>query len=129
MLSELGLAYLHLVNPAIAALEKEIEPDPREIRMLDLIRRKYRGPLILAGGFNHDTAEAWLRQGKADLIAFGRKFLANPDLPERFRRHAHLNPDDPSTYYGGGAIGYVDYLTLAQERGQEPIPPVDERWR
>jgi N-ethylmaleimide reductase len=97
--------------------------------MLDLIRRKYRGPLILAGGFNHDTAEAWLRQGKADLIAFGRKFLANPDLPERFRRHAPLNPDDPSTYYGGGAIGYVDYLTLAQEGGHEPIPPVDERWR
>jgi N-ethylmaleimide reductase len=128
-LSERGLAYLHLVNPAIAAIEKGTEPDPREIRMLDLIRRKYRGPLILAGGFNHHTAEAWLREGKADLIAFGRKFLANPDLPERFRRHAPLNPDDPSTYYGGGAIGYVDYLTLAQERGQEPIPPVDERWR
>ena len=63
------------------------------------------------------------------MIAFGRKFLANPDLPERFRRRAHLNADDPATYYGGGAIGYVDYLTLAQERGEEPKPQVDERWR
>jgi N-ethylmaleimide reductase len=65
----------------------------------------------------------------ADLIAFGRKFLANPDLPERFRLRAPLNADDPSTYYGGFAKGYVDYLSLAQERGEEPKPCVDERWR
>jgi N-ethylmaleimide reductase len=65
----------------------------------------------------------------ADLIALGRKFLANPDLPERFRLRAPLNGDDPSTYYGGGAKGYVDYLSLAQERGEEPKPCVDERWR
>ena len=69
------------------------------------------------------------RQGKADLIAFGRKFLANPDLPERFRSGASLNADDPSTYYGGGAKGYTDYPTLARERGEEPHPCVDERWR
>ena len=128
-LGEYGLAYLHLVNPAIAELEKGMEPDPRAIRMLDLMRRKFRGPLILAGGFDHETAERWLKEGRADLIAFGRKFLANPDLPARFRRHAHLNADDPATYYGGGAIGYIDYLTLAQERGEEPKPQVDDRWR
>jgi N-ethylmaleimide reductase len=128
-LSDHGLAYLHLVNPALAAFEIGAAPDSREIHMLDLIRRKYRGTLIVAGGFNHDTAEAWLQQGKADLIAFGRKFLANPDLPERFRKHAHLNADDPATYYGGGVMGYVDYLTLAQERGDEPKPQVDQRWR
>jgi N-ethylmaleimide reductase len=97
--------------------------------MLDLIRRKYPNTLMIAGGFNHETAEQWLRQGKADLIAFGRKFIANPDLPERFRRGAALNPDDPSTYYGGGAKGYTDYPTLAQESGEEPKPSVDDRWR
>jgi N-ethylmaleimide reductase len=97
--------------------------------MLELMRERYRGTLIIAGGFDQQTAEAWLRQGKADLIAFGRKFLANPDLPERFRSHASLNADDPSTYYGGGAKGYTDYPTLARERGEEPHPCVDERWR
>ncbi|HEX2238781.1 MAG TPA: alkene reductase, partial [Gammaproteobacteria bacterium] len=76
-----------------------------------------------------DTAEDWLAHGKADLIAFGRKFLANPDLPERFQHRAPLNADDRSTYYGGGAKGYTDYPTLAQERGEEPRPCVDERWR
>jgi len=128
-LNEYGLAYLHLVNPAIAELEEGMEPDPRAIRMLDLMRKKFRGTLIITGGFDHDTAESWLKEGRADLIAFGRKFLANPDLPNRFRRYAHLNADDPATYYGGGAIGYIDYLTLAQERGEEPKPHVDERWR
>jgi N-ethylmaleimide reductase len=97
--------------------------------MVDLMRESYRGTLMIAGGFDRDSAEAWLEQGRADLIAFGRKFIANPDLPERFRLRAPLNPDDPSTYYGGGAKGYTDYPTLAQERGQQPWPCVDERWR
>jgi N-ethylmaleimide reductase len=121
-LSRGALAYLHIVNPAVAAIEKGIEPDPGAQRMLELMRERYRGTLVIAGGFDHDTAEGWLQQGKADLIAFGRKFLANPDLPERFRSGASLNADDPSTYYGGGAKGYTDYPTLARERGEEPHP-------
>jgi len=128
-LDDYQLAYLHVINPAAAALEQRTELDPRAQRMLERIREKYRGTLILAGGFDHDTAEAWLEQGQADLIAFGRKFLANPDLPERFRQRAPLNADDPSTYYGGGAKGYTDYPTLAQERGEEPKLCVDDRWR
>ena len=128
-LSDYRLAYLHIVNPAIVAIEKGTEPDPDALRMVDLIREGFDGTLMVAGGVNHDTAETWLEQGKADLIAFGRKFLANPDLPERYRRRISLNIDDPATYYGGGAKGYVDYMTLAQERGAEPKPCVDERWR
>jgi N-ethylmaleimide reductase len=128
-LNDYRLAYLHVINPAAAALEQRTELDPRARRLLERIREKYHGTLILAGGFDHDTAEAWLEQGQADLIAFGRKFLANPDLPERFRRRAPLNADDPSTYYGGGAHGYTDYPTLAQERGEEPKPCRDDRWR
>ena len=128
-LNDYGLAYLHIVNPIMMAMEKGTDPDPRALRMIELIRKKYHGTLIVAGGFDHDTAESWLRQGKADLIGFGRKFLANPDLPERFRRRSPLNADDPATYYGGGPMGYVDYLTLAQQRGEEPKPCVDERWR
>lgn len=96
--------------------------------MLELLRREYRGTVILAGGFDHDTANAWLDQGRADLIAFGRTFIANPDLPDRFRLRAPLNADDPATYYGGEK-GYTDYPTLAGERGEEPAPCVDARWR
>ena len=128
-LSDLRLAYLHIVNPAAATMEKNKQPDERARRMLTLVRTKYRGTLIVAGGFDRDIAEAWLEQGQADLIAFGRKFLANPDLPERFRERKPLNVDDPSTYYGGDAKGYTDYPSLAQERGEEPKACVDERWR
>ena len=113
-----GLAYLHLVNPAANAVEKGYDPDPASMRMLKVMREAYRGTLIVAGGFDHDTAEGWLQNKMADLIAFGRKFLANPDLPERFRERAPLTADDPSTYYAGGEKGYIDYLTLAQERGE-----------
>jgi N-ethylmaleimide reductase len=128
-LNDYRLAYLHVINPAAAALEQGTEPEPQALRMLELIRETWRGTLILAGGFDRDSAEAWLEEGKADLIAFGRKFLANPDLPERFRRRTTLNRDDPTTYYGGGARGYTDYPTLAQERGEQPWPCVDESWR
>ena len=129
MLSQFHLAYLHVVNPAIATLENKTEPEERSRRMLNLIRTKYRGALILAGGFDHDTAAEWIAAGRTDAVAFGRKFLANPDLPERFRQRAALNRDDPSTYYGGGEKGYVDYLTLAQQRGEQAKPCEDCRWR
>jgi N-ethylmaleimide reductase len=128
-LNDYGLAYLHLVNPDVASLEKGVELEPLARRMLDRMREKYRGTLMIAGGFGRDSAEAWLQQGRADLIAFGRKFLANPDLPERLRQGAALNVPDPATFYGGGAKGYTDYPTLAQERGEEPRPCIDDRWR
>ena len=75
---------------------------------------EYEGTLIVAGGFDLDEAEEWVEDGKADLIVFGRKFIANPDLPERFRLGAHLNGDDTMTYYGGGAKGYTDYPSLGK---------------
>ncbi|MEA2951660.1 MAG: N-ethylmaleimide reductase [Alphaproteobacteria bacterium] len=128
-LSDYKFAYLHIVNPGLAAMEKGQEPDARALRMVDLIRSKYRGTLMVAGGFDHDSAEAWLEKGRTDLIAFGRKFLANPDLPERLKSRAPLNADDPPTYYGGGAKGYTDYPTLAQDRGEQPKACVDDRWR
>ncbi|MGI0029418.1 MAG: alkene reductase, partial [Nitrososphaera sp.] len=128
-LIEHRLAFLHIINPAVAPIENESDPDPRATSILELMREKYRGTLILAGGFDQDTADAWLDRGRADLIAFGRKFIANPDLPERFRSRASLNAEDPSAYYGGGAKGYTDYPTLAQERGEQPKPCVDDRWR
>lgn len=128
-LSGYGLAYLHIVNPALAELDKGQQPSSRALNMVDLIRRKYRGTLIVAGGFDLTTASTWIEQGRADAIAFGRKFIANPDLPLRLRLGAPLNADDPATYYGGGVKGYTDYPTLAQEKGEMPRVVVDDRWR
>ena len=117
------------MNPATTVIENHAEPDDRSRRILDLIRGRWKGNLIIAGGFDQETAATWISTGRADAIAFGRKFLANPDLPERFREHAPLNRDDPSTYYGGGEKGYIDYLTLAQQRGEQSKPCFDTRWR
>jgi N-ethylmaleimide reductase len=123
------LAYLHLVSPAAASLEKETPADPLAMEMLQRMREAWRGILVVAGGFDAESAERWLREGRADLIAFGRKFIANPDLPERLRAGAPLNADDPTTYYGGGEKGYTDYPSLAQQRGEAPRACVDESWR
>ena len=124
-LNAYGLAYLHVVNPMFTSPE----PDPRAEFMMELVRDKFRGTLVVAGGYDVETAEAWLRQGKADLVAFGRKFIANPDLPERLGKREALNADDPTTYYGGGSKGYTDYPSLAQARGEAQAPCVDQTWR
>jgi N-ethylmaleimide reductase len=128
-LSDYGFAYLHIVNPATEQMQNEQEPAPEALSMVKLIRSKYRGTLIVAGGFQADSAARWLREGHTDLIAFGRKFIANPDLPERLRVSAPFNADDPTTYYGGGEKGYTDYPSLAQDRGEQPKACVDQRWR
>ena len=90
--------------------------------MLELMRERYRGTLIIAGGFDHDTAEGWLQQGKADLIAFGRKFLANPDLPERFRSRAALNATirPPTTAAAPKAIPTIPPLRGSGVRNRTP---------
>jgi N-ethylmaleimide reductase len=71
-----------------------------------------RGADIAAGGFDRESAEAILQRGDADLVAFGRAFLSNPDLPERLRRDLPLNAHDRSTFYGGAERGYTDYPPL-----------------
>jgi N-ethylmaleimide reductase len=128
-LSDYGLAYLHSVNPALEQMQGGKEPDRLALSVVKLIRKNYKGTLIVAGGFQADSAARWLREGEADLIAFGRKFIANPDLPERLRIGAPFNVDDPTTYYGGGEKGYTDYPSLAQDRGEQPKACVDQRWR
>ena len=128
-LSDYGFAYLHIVNPAMEQMQNGKEPDSRALSMVELIRKKYKGTLIMAGGFQAGTAARWLREGKADLIAFGRSFIANPDLPERLRLGGPFNIADPTTYYGGGEKGYTDYPSLAQDRGEQPTACVDQRWR
>jgi N-ethylmaleimide reductase len=76
------------------------------------LRAAFPGPLIGAGAYDVEKAERLLDAGLVDAVAFGRAFIANPDLPERIRRGAPLNDPDASTFYGGGAEGYTDYPAL-----------------
>ena len=73
------------------------------------IRAKFTGPIIAAGGFTKETAKAILNAGDADLVAFGRPFISNPDLPRRFRIGAPLAAYDRNTFYGGDWRGFTDY--------------------
>jgi N-ethylmaleimide reductase len=78
------------------------------------LRRRYKGVYFASGGFTRESGAELLAQGGADAIVFSTKFLANPDLPERFKRGAQLNEPDRATYYTPGERGYTDYETLAQ---------------
>jgi N-ethylmaleimide reductase len=69
-------------------------------------------PLILNSGFDAESGAAAVSEGRADAIAYGKLFLANPDLPERFRRGAALNTPDAKSFYGGTTAGYTDYPVL-----------------
>jgi N-ethylmaleimide reductase len=86
-------------------------PVPSEFKLK--LRQAFGGVFILAGGFDGASAEEALRQKRADLIAFGRPFLANPDLVERLQLNAKLNAPDQATFYVPGPKGYTDYPTLA----------------
>ena len=73
--------------------------------------------LITAGNFKSENAAATVAKGSADAIAFGRFFIANPDLPELIRRNAEFRAYDRSTFYGGDARGYTDYTPLSAAAG------------
>lgn len=107
-----GLAYLHLVEPRAdqASDINAIDPDAPDASAR--FRARFGGPVIAAGGFTRESAAAAIAGGTVDAAAFGRLFIANPDLPERFRLHAALNRYDRSTFYGGDARGYIDYPAL-----------------
>jgi len=81
------------------------------------LRRIFSGPIIAAGGFDPAGAAAIVDNGDADLVAFGRHFIANPDLPARIAGGQPLNPYDRSTFYTGGIRGYTDYPFSTQPMG------------
>lgn len=113
-LAKLNLAYLHLIEPRVVGNEDDSSKDQAPVAA-QTIRKVYQGTIIAAGGFKRDTAEAVLQAGDADLVAFGRDFIANPDLPERLRRDLPLNAYDRPTFFGGTEIGYTDYPFHSEE--------------
>ncbi|MEE8730984.1 MAG: alkene reductase [Rahnella inusitata] len=107
-LSALGIVYLHVVEGATGG--------PRDISPFDYdsLRRRFKNTYIGNNGYDLPLATAQLEEGKADLFAFGRPFIANPDLVERLKTGAPLVSLNPETLYGGGAAGYTDYPSLTE---------------
>lgn len=103
-LNDFGLAYLHMIEG--------VTQGPREVPAgfdLQILRRAFMGPYIANNGYDLALALEARRENRADLISFGRPYIANPDLLERLRTGAPLNTPDRMTFFGGGAHGYTDY--------------------
>jgi len=79
------------------------------------LKKIFGGALIANEGFNQISAEAEIKSGQADAVAFGKLFIANPDLPARFATKAPLNAPVPETFYGSGPKGYTDYPFLNEQ--------------
>jgi len=109
-LAHRDVAFLHLSEPDWAG-GPALDDDYRA-----RLRAAFPGGIIGAGAYTTAKAERLIRAGLIDAAAFGRAFIANPDLPARLRSGAALNPPNPKTFYGGGAEGYVDYPTMSMAR-------------
>jgi N-ethylmaleimide reductase len=107
-LSRLGLLYLHVTEGVAGPMS----PPAGVPLAAPVLRHRFTGALILNGGYEENSGNAAIAQGRADLIAFGVPFLANPDLPDRYARHAGFNTPDQATFYAGEDKGYVDYPAL-----------------
>jgi N-ethylmaleimide reductase len=106
-LNEYDLAFVHIHE----GLRNGEKPAPW---VSTDFRKAYKGRLILNGGYDQAAAEKSVSDNDADAIAFGKLFIANPDLPKRFEKKAELNKPQPQTFYGGGAEGYTDYPALSE---------------
>jgi N-ethylmaleimide reductase len=109
-LNRFKLAYAHLIVSTEDDLRHGAVPVP-----LAALRKEFHGPLIIANGFTCATANQALAEDMADAVAFGRLFIANPDLPGRFRLNGTLNPLNEATLYGGDAKGYTDYPAMGPQ--------------
>ena len=111
-LAPLGLAYVHVIEGATGG-PRELPDRPFDYAALKAVYRKAggQGAWMVNNAYDRPLADAAVAAG-ADIVAFGRPFIANPDLVTRLEKNAPLNEPDRSTFYGGGAAGYTDYPTL-----------------
>ncbi|KAJ6798330.1 putative 12-oxophytodienoate reductase 5 isoform X2 [Iris pallida] len=108
--NRLGLVYVHMIEPRMAIVEGRRQIPHRLLPM----RKAFGGTFIAAGGYDREEGNKVVREGYADLVSFGRLFLANPDLPKRFELDAPLNEYDRATFYTSDpVVGYTDYPFLA----------------
>lgn len=106
-LNERSLAYLHIIEPRVKGVETIAEGQAPVAAAI--LRKIYRASIIAAGGFDREGAVEILSKGNADLVAFGRLFTSNPDLPERFRRNLPLAPYHREAFWGGDEHWYNDF--------------------
>ena len=107
VLNPFGLAYLNIIEPRVKG--NIVIHEGQAPVASEQLRRNFRGRILAAGGFEPDSAEAIVRNGDADLVAFGRYFVSNPDLPRRIRLGLPLTQYDRSTFYTFDTRGYTDY--------------------
>ncbi len=106
-LSKLGAVYLHVVEGATGGARDDVPFD------FDTLRQNFKNTYIANNGYDLNLANISLAENKSDLISFGRFFISNPDLVERFKSGSSLSEIDAEHLYGGGAKGYIDYPTLS----------------
>ena len=106
-LNRYALAYLHVIEPRVKGIETVGEGQPPIASAV--LRRIYKGNIVAAGGFDPESAEAIIERGDADMVAFGRYFISNPDLPKRIQLGLPLNGYNRETFYNNDARGYTDY--------------------
>jgi len=100
-LDKINLAFIHLSHMG--------EPNPKKFELFKEIRKMYNGTLILCGDLTQEKAEEALTNNECDLVAFGRDYIANPDLVERFKNNWPLAERNNDLWYGDGSEGYTDY--------------------
>ena len=108
LLNPYRLGYVHVVE----ASQDRAELNDRDRSLFAALRKAWEGFYIANGNYDGPRADNAIKDGRADAIAFGRLFLANPDLPLRLKLRAPLNTADPQTFYGGDSRGYTDYQFL-----------------
>jgi N-ethylmaleimide reductase len=113
-LAKMDLAFIHVIEGATGG-PRALPERPFDYAALKAAYRAAggKGAWMVNNGYDGALAEQAVQSGSADLVAFGKAYIANPDLVERLRLQAPLNPPDPATFYGGGAKGYTDYPALA----------------
>jgi len=111
-LNRFNLAYLHIVEPRVKG--NIVVAAGQGAVASEQLRKIYEGKIVAAGGFEPDSAEAIVKAGNTDAVAFGRHFISNPDLPLRIREHLPLADYDRNTFYTFDAKGYVDYAPHAE---------------
>jgi len=109
-----GIAYAHVVEPRVGRASQNPALNNALPRTAKLFRKAFDGVFFTAGGYGVQDAEEAIASGMADTVAFGRPFIANPDLVERFRQGVALNPPQKETFYGGRERGYTDYPSLSE---------------
>ena len=107
-----NLAYVHMIEPRSTSAGGNDQVYQEAPITSGLFRKAYSGKFITAGGYDHAMGEEVLEEGLADAVAYGRLYISNPDLVERFKQNAPLNPYNRATFYGGAEVGYTVYPAL-----------------